>query len=298
VPFLTALAPADRYDEQRGQRHKAVPRGAQQMILLLHRWYPDRALVIVGDQEYAAIDLLVATRQVATIVTRLRLDAHLCAPAPPRLPHQTGRPRVVGPRLPTLAARAADPTTVWTGLTVARWSGEDQRDVEIVSGTAVWYHGGKPPVPIRGVLIRDPRGAFPTQALLCTARDATPEQIVAWFVLRWHRDVTFHEVRDHLGIETQRQWSDLAIRRVTPALLGLFSFVTLLAHDQITAGACPVRQAAWYPKHDPTFSDARALVRRSLWAKTTFCMSPPEEDIVKVPRALVDHLSEMLCYAA
>ncbi len=189
LPFLTALAPSERYDETRGQRHKAVPRGAQQMILLLHRWYPDRALVIVGDQEYAAIDLLAATRQVATIVTRLRLDAHLCEPAPPRQLHQKGRPRVVGPRLPTLAARAADPTTAWTALTVARWYGEDQRDIELGSGTAVWYHSGKPPVPIRWVLIRDPRGAFPTQALLCTDLDATPEQIVAWFVLRWQLEI-------------------------------------------------------------------------------------------------------------
>jgi len=301
LPFLTVLAPSDRYDEKRAQRHKSVPRWAQQMILQLHRWYPDRALVIVGDQEYAAINLLAATRPVATIVTRLRLDAHLCEPAPPRLPHQKGRPRVVGPRLPTLATRAADPTTTWTALTVARWYGEDQRDIEIVSGTAVWYHSSKPPVPIRWVLIRDPHGEFPTQALLCTDLDAPPQQIVAWFVLRWQLEVTFHEVRevrDHLGVETQRQWSDLAIRRVTPALLGLFSFVTLLAHDQITAGACPVRQAAWYPKHDPTFADALAFVRRSLWAGTTFCMSPPADDIVKVPRALVDHLSEMLCYAA
>ncbi len=116
----------------------------------------------------------------------------------------------------------------------------------------------------------------------------------------WAIEVTFHEVRDHRGVETQRPWSDLAIRRVTPALLGLFSFVTLLAHDQIAAGArpVPVRQAAWYPKPAPTFADALALVRRSLWAGTTFCMSPPEEDLIKVPRALVDHLSEMLCYAA
>ncbi len=91
-----------------------------------------------------------------------------------------------------------------------------------------------------------PRGAFPTQALLCTDQQAAPEQIVAWFVLRWQLEVTFHEVRDHLGVETQRQWSELAIRRVTPALLGLFSFVTLLAHDQIAAGArpVPVRQVA------------------------------------------------------
>jgi len=127
----------------------------------------------VGDQEYAALDLRAATRQVATIVTRLRLDAPLCEPAPPRQLHQKGRPRVVGPRLPTLAARPADPTTAWTALTVARWYGEDQRAIELVAGTAVWYHSGKPPVPLRWVLIRDPRGAFPTQALLCTDLDAT-----------------------------------------------------------------------------------------------------------------------------
>jgi len=190
LPCLTVRAPSDRYAEKRAQRHKSVPRWAQQMILQLHRWYPDRSLVVVGDQDYAVIELLAATRQVATIVTRLRLDARLFEPAPPRPLHQKGRPRVVGPRLPTLAARAADPTTVWTALTVARWYGEDQRAIELVAGTAVWYHGGKPPVPIRWVLIRDPRGAFPTQALLCTDLDATPEQVVAWFVLRWHLENT------------------------------------------------------------------------------------------------------------
>jgi len=300
LPFLTALAPSARYNEERGRRHKAVPRWAQQMILALHRWYPDRPLVIVGDQDYAVIELRAATRHVATLVTRLRLDARLFDPPPPRQPHDKGRPPGVGRRLPNLAARAVDPTTPWATVSVPRWYGEDARAIEIVSGTALWYHGGKPPVLIRWVLIRDPRGEFPTQALLCTDQEATPEQIVAWFVLRWQLEVTFHEVRDHLGVETQRQWSDLAIRRVTPALLGLFSFVTLLAHDQIADGArpVPVRQAAWYPKQDPTFTDALALVRRSLWAKTTFCMSPPEDDLIKVPRALVDHLSEMLCYAA
>jgi len=298
LPFLTVLAPSERYNEERGQRHKAVPRWAHQMILTLHRWYPDRPLVVVGDQDDAVIELLAATRQVATLVTRLRLDAWLFDPPPPRQPHDQGCPPGVGHRLPNLAARAVDPVTVWATVTVPRWYGEDAREIEIASGTALWYHGGKPPVPIRWVLIRDPRGEFPTQALLCTDREATPEQITAWFVLRWQLEVTFHEVRDHLGVETQRQWSDLAIRRVTPALLGLFSFVTLLAHDQVTDGACPVRHAAWYPKHDPTFADALALVRRSLWAKTTFCMSPPQDDLIKVPRALVDHLSEMLCYAA
>ncbi len=298
LPFLTTLAPSERYDAQRGQRHKAVPRWAQQMICVVHRWYPTRPLVVVGDQDDAVIDLLAATRPVAAIVTRRRLDARLFDAPPLRRPHDKGRPPGVGRRLPSLAMRAADPATTWARVAVPRWYGEDTREIEIVSGTALWSHSGQTPVPIRWVLIHDPRDVFPTQALLCTDQQATPEQIVAWFVLRWQLEVTFHEVRDHLGVETQRQWSDLAIRRVTPALLGLFSRVTLLAHDQITAGACPVRQAAWYPKPRPTFADALALVRRSLWAETTFCTSPPQDDRVKVPRALVDHLSDMLCYAA
>jgi uncharacterized membrane protein YjdF len=268
------------------------------MIRLLHRWYPSRRLVIVGDSEYATIDFLDAVRSVAAVVTRLRLDARLFAPAPPRRPGQIGRPRKVGQRLPALATRATDPATVWIQVTIARWYGQRNRVIEIVSDTAVWYHPGLPPVPIRWVLIRDPQQTFPPQALLCTDLTAAPEQIIAWFVLRWQMEVTFHEVRAHLGVETQRQWSDQAIRRTTPALLGLFSLVTLFAHQLIPTAASPVRQAAWYAKATPTFLDALALVRRHLWTHLTFHTSPFGGDTVKVPRVLVEHWSDLLCYAA
>ena len=118
---------------------------------------------------------------------------------------------------------------------------------------------------IRWVLIRDPEGQFDPQALLGTDLTAEPAQILGWFVLRWQMEVTQEEVRRHLGVETQRQWSDLAIQRTTPALLGLVALVTLLAHPAMLDQPPPVRQAAWYRKHDPTFSDALALVRRALW---------------------------------
>ena len=142
------------------------------------------------------------------------------------------------------ATVAADPRTQWTPLTVTHWYGRGERTVEAVSGTAVWYHTGRPPVPLRWVLIRDSQEQFAPQALLCTALTIVPAQIVAWFGLRWQLEVTFEEARRHLSVETQRQWSDLAIQRITPALLGLFSFVTLLAHPQIVT-ANHVRQAAW-----------------------------------------------------
>jgi hypothetical protein len=298
LPFLSVLAPAERYDREHDRRHKALTDWARQMVRVVHRWCPARRLILVGDSSYAVIDFLSTTCALATIVTRLRLDARLFTPAPPRSPGQRGRSRVVGTRLPTLATRLANPTTRWTPLTVPVWYGQTNRTIEIVSETAVWYSTGWPPVPIRWVLIRDPDDAFPPQALLCTALDASPQQIVSWFVLRWQMESTFHEVRDHLGVETGRGWSEKTIRRTTPALLGLFSFVALLAHHHWEHGTPLVKHAAWYAKQTPTFIDAIAVVRRSMWADTAFQTSPPDDDLRKVPRALVDHLCDLLCYAA
>jgi hypothetical protein len=171
--------------------------------------------------------------------------------------------------------------------------------VEISSATAVWYSTGLFAVPVRWVLVRDPQGVFKTQALLCTDLKADPQKIVCWFVRRWQLEVTFQEVRRHLGFETQRQWSDLAIRRTTPALLGLFSFVTLFAHNRMTQAAGAFRRAAWYHKSHPTFADAFALVRKELWAQeATFCASPADAETVKVPRVFMERLTDALCYAA
>jgi hypothetical protein len=302
LPCLTALAPSERYHRARGLRHKKLTDWARQMLLQVRRWLPERAIVVVADSGYAALDLLArcaGARRPVTMVTRLRLDAALYEPAPPRAPGTRGRPRLKGRRLPPLARCLADPATSWTAVTVPAWSGEGPRSVEVASGTAVWYHTGLPPVPIRWLLIRDPAGDFDPQALLCTDLTAAPDQILRWFVRRWQMEVTQEEVRRHLGVETQRQWSALAIRRTTPVLLGLFSLVTLLAHPQMTSDPAPVRQAAWYPKCDPTFADALALVRRDLWGhQANFCMSHRESDLEKVPRALLQRLTDALCYAA
>ena len=301
LPFLSILAPSERHDRATGRRHKKLTDWARQALLLLRRWLPQRALVVVADSGYAAIALLARCARLANpiaVVTRLRLDAALYEPAPPRLPGQKGRSRKKGARLPTLAARLADPATAWASVTVANWYGEGARTVEVASDAAVWYHPGLPPVPIRWVLIRDPQGQFATQALLCTDLAADPTQVLAWFVLRWQLEVTFEETRRHLGVETQRQWSDLAILRTTPALLGLFSLVALYAHPRMQPTDDVVRQAAWYHKALPTFSDALALVRRQLWGHLAFCMSAHDPDMREIPRAFVDRLTDALCYAA
>ena len=110
--------------------------------------------------------------------------------------------------------------------------------------------------------------------------------------------MTFEEARAHLGVETQRQWSDKAIARTTPCLLGLYSIVTLAAQDLFSTGQLYRRCAAWYPKPQATFSDTIAGVRRELWSHAYFSISPHETDMVKIPRPLVDRFIDSLCYAA
>jgi DDE superfamily endonuclease len=303
LPFLSALAPSERYAQERGKRHKKITEWAWQLLLVLRRWYPEREIVAVADRAYASLKLLDRCRKLSdpiTFITRLRLDAALYEPAPPRLPGQIGRPRIKGERLPNLSEVAEDPRTVWKPTRIANWYGSSERTVEVSSETAMWYSTGLFAVPLRWVLVRDPKGEFKTQALLCTDLDADPKKIVCWFVMRWQLEVTFQEARRHLGFETQRQWSELAIRRTTPALLGLFSLVTLFAHRRMRQAAGTLRRrAGWYHKAHPTFADALALVRKELWAQEqTFYASPWETDTVKVPRAYVERLTEAVCYAA
>jgi hypothetical protein len=298
LPFMTVLAPSERYYQQRGRTPKTLLERSLQMLKLLRRWLPEQAVVVVGDSAYAALDFLSAMQQTQiTFVTRLRLDAALYEPAPPY--SGKGRPRKKGQRLPTLATHLSDPATDWQPLEVAWYDGQP-RDMEICSDTAVWFHNGKTPVPIRWVLIRDPQGEYAPVALLCTDPQQTPAHIVEWFVQRWQVEVTFEEARRHLGMETQRQWSDKAIARSTPLLLGLFSWVTLVAHTFYSSQPDPApRKAAWYCKSLPTFSDALALVRQQLWAAhPTFRTSTPEVDLLKIPKPLFDTLISTLCYAA
>ena len=301
LPVLTVLAPSERYSRQLGRTHKKLTDWARQMIIQLRRWLPHHALVFVADSSYAALDLLHFCQTLAqpvTFISRLRLDAALYEPAPVRCPGQMGRPRLKGKRLPTLKQLLTSPKTVWTTVTV-NWYDGTRRTLQIASHTAVWYHTGLPPVAIRWVLIRDELGEFEPQALLCTELCVEPTQVIEWFVLRWQMEVTFQELRAHLGVQTQRQWSDLSIARTTPALFGLFSWVTLAAHLLQVHRAIPTRSAAWYAKPLPTFSDAIALVRAALWpCSEGFHMSDAQAEIVKVPRPLFDRLINSLCYAA
>jgi DDE superfamily endonuclease len=169
LPFLTVLAPSERYCEERGLRHKTLTDWVRQVTLQARRWLPGREIVLLGDSSFTVLDLLVALIRHGVIgVTRLRLDAALYEPAPPRQPGAKGRPRKKGDRLPSLTQVLADASTHWQPITVSNWYGAPQRCLEICAQTALWFHSGQASLPIRWVLLRNPRGQFAPQALLCT----------------------------------------------------------------------------------------------------------------------------------
>jgi len=297
LPFLTLLAPSKRFYAGKLRAPKTLVDWARQAALQIRRWLPDRYIVLVADSAFAAIEFLAAVRNHVCVVTRLRLDANLFA-FPPAKHKGRGRPAIKGKRLRKLSAVLKDPKVRWQRCRISLWYGRTNRLVEITSGTALWYRAGVAPVPIRWLLVRDPKGDLDPQAFLATDLGARPEDILAWFVRRWQVEVTFEEVRARLGVETQRQWSDMAILRSTPALLGLFSIITLFADDLAKSRKLKISTAAWYPKALPTFSDAIAAVRREIWAHQISFMSRPSRDHVEIPQHIWRRMQNALAYAA
>jgi hypothetical protein len=351
LPFFSTLCPSERFFQlhRRPREPKKLTDWARQMLLQVRRWFPHLPLMVVADSSFAVGELLWDWSRprrggppggYAPIhaITRLRLDAALHKPTLPRPSHQKGRPRKKGDRLPTPQQVLESQDTRWQCVEVEGWysseaarrtrtaptasrtsrsqtSGGTRRKVEICTGTAIWASGTRPLLPIRWVLVRDPEGQFEPQALLCTDLNLQPIQILTYFVQRWQVEVTFHEAREHLGLETQRQWNAQAIERTTPLLLALFSLVTLLAHRMTTATPGTVirpRCSAWYSKPAPTFADAMAWVRRELWLHPLNLKSlsdpsvPPapifdtsvfDTDVPKMGNRILACMLDLLCYA-
>lgn len=296
LPFLTVLCPSERWNQERGIRHRKLTDRARQAILRIWRWFPEKQLIFVADSSYAALDLLNAVREKVTLVTKLRLDAALYEAAPERVGGQMGRPRKKGLRLPTLNEVIKNPATVWEKVWV-NWYGV-AKEIELKSGTCVWFHIGKEAVPIRWVIIKDPKEEFKTQGVLCTNQAFESKQIVEWFIRRWQVEVTFAESRRHLGIETNRNWSDKAINRTTPCLFGLFSLVTIMANELKQTENLKIRRAVWYEKEVATFSDAISCVRQQIWEFQSFQTSENEYEMIKIPRSFLETLTDTLCFVA
>jgi len=300
LPFLTVLAPSEKTNLAHGKRHKTSIDWVMQMVSQVRRWLRGRCLVLVVDGGLTALKLGHCCRNFAhpvTLVARLRLDAQLYDWPGKQPPGKPGPKPQKGQRQPSLKQRLKDPKTIWRTITLP-WYGGTGRTLEISTGTSLWCTRGEHPLPIRWVLVRDPLGQLKDTAYLCTHFEATAQQIINWYVLRWTVETTFEDARTHLGLETQRQWSTLAIARTTPALLGLYALIVLLAHHLLRADPLPVQTTAWYTKPEATFSDVIAFVRRHLWQHTEFAHSHASTRPVPIPDAVLRGFLDLLCHAA
>ena len=296
LPCLSILTTPPKVNEQLGRQHKTLAQWAGQAAKWLRRTLPQRSLKMIGDGSYSVIELgLTCRQQQISLVAPLRLDARLFEPPPKNEGPTIGRPRVVGERLPNLEKIALEPDTPWQQATLD-WYGGGQQVLQWVSGTALWYSTGTDPLPLRWVLTRDPQGQLPTRAYFSTDQQQDPVSIIQDVVKRWSIEVTFQESRAHLGIETQRQWSDLAIERTTPALFALFSLIPLFNFALFSDQSLPLPTSAWYLKSQPTFADLLALVRRALWADFNFQTSPFHPDLLLIPRSTLERLAFIVCY--
>ena len=279
-PFLTILMPPERplsssknhHDLKKKAKHKTLNDWACQVALTLRRWLGScKSLTLVAVSGFATyklanicIDLGIA------LISRMRLDARFYD-FPPEQLGKKGRKRIVGSRLPTPKAALEQTFYAWTLAQVA-WYGGEQKNIEFSTGICLWYGYGIRPVPIRWVLVRDPRGGCEPVCLFSTNVNASPIGIIEAFVTRWQIEITFEEARRHLGIETQRQWSDRAVERITPSLFASFSIINLIAlefnkssHEAVTVQTC-----SWYKKKHVTFSDVVAYVREKLLREKYF----------------------------
>ena len=298
LPVLTLLAPSERANTIKGGRHKLLTDWARQGALQICRWLPGRRIIFVGDSSFAVHELVHAIKGRATLISRLRLDANLFAPPPARTARTPGRPAQKGAPLPKIKTLLSNPKTQWHRICVSAWYGRKQEKIlEITSDIAIWYRPGTPPATIRWVLVRDPEGKRDPQAFFSTDVTLDPAEIISLFVRRWQVEVTFAETRAHLGVETQRQWSDKAILRTTPALLGIYSLITLWACNLLDDTSAPYA-ASWYRKTTLTFTDAIGAVRLTLWVGDISQHSPPDRELDKIPPDRIVRMAQALCFAA
>ncbi len=226
------------------------------------------------------------------MISRLRLDARIFDF--PEVKNGPGRPAKRGRRLLGPKALLESEKTPWQEAEV-RWYRGRKKKIQYVTTTCLWSPVGGEAIPIRLVVLKDPKGQFESAALMSTDVTLSALVIITEFVKRWAIEVTFREAREHLGIETQRQWSNKAIARETPALFALYSIVILIG---LQLGKIPVRTAAWYSKQCNTFSDVLVEVRRILWRDKYFLQVVEKGDLIEIftregfVEEIVDHLAE------
>ena len=302
LPILPLLYRPEEQEKAEGKRHNTCIDWARKGSAWLIRKFPTRHFILIGDGGYSSLVFALWCSQLEdriTLVSRFYKDAALYAPPPPRKKKQRGRPPKKGERLPCPKQEADHPDTVWTKEKVA-WYNQSIKEIDLISKTALWYQRGHDPVPVRWVFVRylDEKGKLKEECYFSTDQEMTPKQIVEHYVTRWNIETTFEEVRAHLGLETLENYSELAVKRTVPALLGLFSIIAIWFRKQWLLDPPKLQTAPWYQKREPTFSDALVAIRLDLLHHTFFSAPQLRAGLNLIPSLLRDFLIRCVVRAA
>lgn len=295
LPVMTVSAPSEKVCEKLGRRHRTPVELASLLITQVRRWHPQREIRLLADGGYAAVAFVHNCQKLCvTLVSRLRIDASLYRFPEARAPSTRGPKPKKGARELSPKQRLDDPLTLWAELELP-WYGGEQKRLDVATGASLWHRTGSEPVVLRWVLVRCPQGSFRPRAYFASC-DISPEALLSTYILRWNLEVSFEELRAHLGFETQRGWSDKTTSRSTPCLFGIFSLVVLLA-QRLHPSELPTRSAAWYDKKEATFSDALAAVRMHLWTQQKYQNSTPDAQMQLIPQPVWNALLQAVCYS-
>jgi hypothetical protein len=294
LPVMCALYKPVDLDRAEGHRHRTPIDLVRKLVAVLIHWFPSRRFVLVGDGGFASHELSRFARRHRRHLTLISLfhdDANLYdLPLKPRR-RKAGRPRVKGKKRanPGWVVAHSPRTRAKVG-----WYGGGKRRIEFVSQTAHWYKGGSGLVDLRWVFVHDRDGTHRDQYFYCTDPDLSPQEIITLYTSRWSIEVTFQEVREHLGFETTKQHSPKSVLRTGPCLLGCYSMVAVIYAKIVEHGKPIIHNTPSYFKNQPTFSDALFVVRRRLWDETILKDAIPGAVVSKLPAQFMDFVLDQL----
>ena len=298
LPVLAALYRPEELNKKEGRRHKTPIQLAQGLMAILLHWFPDKKFVLLGDGGYASHDLArfcYRHRDRLALVSKFVPDGALYAPPPPPKKNKKGgRPRVKGKKLKTPQAVVADSRL---RKTTVSWYGATERQVQVCDGHGQWYHAGAGLVPVHWVFVRDGEGTRRDEYFYTTHDGFTAEQVVTLYTMRWNLEVTFQELRAHLGFEKTRQRVENSVLRMGPCLLGLFSVISLIYHEHLKRHKATTCDRPCYTKNEPTFTDAIATVRQLFWEETVFAQPYFRKACKNLPPKLQQFILDHFCQA-
>lgn len=292
LPFLSYLLTPEKplsssrniADLKGKRRHKKMTKIASQFILQIRRWLGSkREIVVVADSAFCCREICkTCIKHNVIFCSQLRLDASL-HDFPPAHNGKRGRRRVVGARLPNLEALVNDNKQKWIRLKAPWYSGRT-KELDVLTGTCLWYHNSVGGVPIRWILTKDPKGENKTIAILVTDFRICAEKAIEFFVGRWPIETTFQEINQHLGLETVHTWSDISINRTAPSIIASYSLACLIVNESVAKEGVKItpETTAWYEKETVTFSDVMAYLKLLILNKKYFPQSGKNQGEEKI----------------